>query len=106
MAGGVQRIAEADRRGGLALAGRGRADAGDQYQRAVRPRLEGADEIEANLGLEPAERFQRLGRNAGAGGDLDNRAQRDLPARACAAANDNERNSTARIAPVPLDLPA
>ena len=35
----VQRIAEPDRGGGLALAGRRRADAGDQHQRAVRPVL-------------------------------------------------------------------
>ncbi len=47
----VQRVAETDGGGGLALARRGRADAGDQHQRAIRPALQRVDEADPILAL-------------------------------------------------------
>ena len=63
-ASGVKRIAEADRGGGLALAGGGGADAGDQDQLAGRAGAGRVHEVEADLGLVAAIRFQGLGGNA------------------------------------------
>ena len=55
----VQRIAEADGGGGLALAGRGRADAGDQHQLARPASPSGSRQAEIELGLVAAEGDQR-----------------------------------------------
>ena len=70
LADAVQRVAETDRRGGLALAGRGRVDAGDQHQRAVGARFQAVDEIQADLRLVAAIGLHRVVRDAELGGDL------------------------------------
>ena len=69
----VQPVAEAHGGGGLALAGRGRVDRGDQHQLAVRPAVERADEVLADLGLVMAVGQQMLGRDAKPGADLQDR---------------------------------
>ena len=66
----VQRVAEADGGGGLALAGRGWGDAGDQDQGAVRFGIHRTDKIPLDLGLGLAVGDQGVGGDAGAGGDL------------------------------------
>ena len=71
----VERIAEADRRRRLALAGRRRGDRGDEDQLAVWPLAQRADVIERDFGFVPA-----IGRHRGVGdtelfrGDLADRA--------------------------------
>jgi hypothetical protein len=80
LADGVQRVAEADRGGGLALAGRGRADAGDQHElarRAFPPRLR--HEVQPDLGLVLAIGLQRRVGDAGARGDLGDGPQGGRP---------------------------
>ena len=57
-------VAEADRRGGLALAGRRRADGGDQDQLAVRPRCSERDELGGDLRLVVAVGLEVLRRDA------------------------------------------
>ena len=73
-AGEVQRVAEADRRRGLAFAGRRRADGGDEDQAAAPPgqRRHG---VEGDLGLVGPVAVERLGGEAGAGTDLDDGLQ-------------------------------
>ncbi len=59
----VQRIAQAHRGGGLALAGRGRGDGGDEDQLAVGAAGERGDIVERDLRLVVAVRDKVLGRN-------------------------------------------
>ena len=59
----VQCVSQADHGGGLALAGRRRADGGNQHQLAVRAGLL-VQPGQINLGLVVAVRLQRLCRNA------------------------------------------
>jgi hypothetical protein len=73
----AQRVAKADGGGGLALAGRGGADAGHEDQRAVRPPLLRGDEVEADFGLGAAIRFQGFRGNTGSGRNLGDRTQGD-----------------------------
>ena len=82
----VKGIAEADRRGGLALARRGRGDAGDEHELALR-RLRAllGQEVERDLRLVRAVGLQRPFGDPGARGDLRDRPQngraRDLEVR-------------------------
>ena len=55
----VERVAEADRGRGLALAGRRRGDRGDQDELAVRPALERVEIVERDLGLVVAVGLER-----------------------------------------------
>jgi hypothetical protein len=74
-AAGVQRVAEADGGGGLALARRRRGDAGDEHELALRlgPLL--GHEVERDLGLVRAVGLQRPFRDPGARRDLADRPQ-------------------------------
>ena len=70
----VEAVAEADRGGGLALAGRGRRDRRHQDQLAVRPVLQRADVVEGDLRLVVAVGDQVLKRDAEAVlGEIENR---------------------------------
>ena len=60
----VERVAEPDRRRGLALAGRRRGDRGDEDQLAVGPVAERADVVERDLRLVSAIGRDRFVRNA------------------------------------------
>ena len=68
----VERIAQAHGGGGLALAGRGRRDGGDQNQFAVLFILEAVDIIERYLGLVAAIGLKGFFGDAELGGDILN----------------------------------
>ena len=70
-----QPVAQPDRRRGLALTGRGRADRRDQNQLAARPVAERGDEIARQFRLGPAIGFQRVLGNTQLAGDFRHRPE-------------------------------
>ena len=70
LADAVEAVAEADGRGGLALARRRRRDGGDQDELAVGPFLQAVDEIEGDLRLARAVAVEVLFLDADPGGHL------------------------------------
>src|SRR5690606_27532421 len=75
----VEAVAEPHSGGGLALAGRRRADGGDEDELTVRPPLQRADETGAYLRLVMPVWRQMLHRNAKACADLGDRLLRCHP---------------------------
>src|SRR6185295_108057 len=73
LADAVEAVPKPDRRRGLALAGRGRADGGHQDELAVVVLLRRVDEIERNLGLVRTVVEQRIGGNGDLFADLRDR---------------------------------
>ena len=76
LADAVERVAEADRRRRLALAGGRRTDGGDEDELAVLAILQPIDVAEGQLGLRRAVGDERIGGNADLGGHLGNRLHR------------------------------
>ena len=66
----VEGIAQTDREGGLALAGRRGADGGDQHQSAVLPFGLAVEPVQRDLGLVVAVRLQGVIGDAGPGGNM------------------------------------
>jgi hypothetical protein len=75
LADAVERVAQAHRGGGLALAGRRRVHRRDQDQPAVRPVREAVDEAEVELGLVRAMAVEAVRRDVERGSDLLDRSE-------------------------------